>query len=62
MRNTIRILLVAVLIVLPAQVQLFAHSSTSELKASIQSHLDWEYPRQISVAVQDGGKSRSKAW
>ncbi|MGH7494020.1 MAG: BON domain-containing protein [bacterium] len=54
MRNIIRFLAVSALVILLSQAQLFAHSS-STLKANIMNHLDWEYPHQISITVQDGG-------
>lgn len=55
MRSTLRFLAIAILSVVAAQTPLMAQHSTSELKAKIQKNLDWDYPDQISVAVQEPG-------
>ena len=55
MRNLIRIFAVALSALLLAQAPSFARPLTAGLKTTIQNHLEWEYPHQISVTVHEGG-------
>ena len=55
MRNLIRIVAMVILAALLPQAQLLAQSSASALKATIENHLDWDYPRYIKITVQDPG-------
>ena len=55
MWNTKRLFAIALAAMLLAHVPLMAQNSASALKASIQAHLDPEYPDQIEVSVQDPG-------